>query len=451
MRTRGAFARGKARNGDSPSSKEKQQKSKSRRRDPQGRKGRACSCNSMQKNKLLNRRSVLGGWAAGLGVVEQNIRFQKDEKNYAANASGISERLGTGTSGSTSRSGDCVAQELGSGDYFQPGPYKVSNLKVEHTCSICFPRCLGDQCIIRVHMYYPAPSVSSVLELNQTNQANQSGGSCDGGGGGNVPAFSSPRNTKKPWPLAIISSGFLVNSDQYRSYAQHLASYGYIAVLYDKVENISSTIDDETSALFVSEIINWLESSSFREGLQTKSVYAVGHSRGGKISLLAAENDERIGAVCLVDPVDSNEYAPEGPGFPSAVKNLGLAPTLPIAIIGGGHSEDCIPMQSNYKRFFEGSQSPTMLCSVKEAGHFQYLDKTSMVQSAVCSEGKVAGRVVRDLSKAIIVAWAEIMLPQQDPILDYKNRAIRIKNSVDKWEKTNVEQGVDVNFELKGL
>ena len=74
-----------------------------------------------------------------------------------------------------------------------------------------------------------------------------------------------------------------------------------------------------------------------------------------------------------------------------------------------------------------------------------------MVQSAVCSEGKVAGRVVRDLSKAIIVAWAEIMLPQQDPILDYKNRAIRIKNSVDKWEKTNVEQGVDVNFELKGL
>ena len=225
----------------------------------------------------------------------------------------------------------------------------------------------------------------------------------------------------------------------------------YVCVLYDKVENLSSTIDDETSSLFVSEIINWLAGGQFEGGLQTEAVYAVGHSRGGKISLLAAERDERIGAVCLVDPVDSNEYAPEGPGYPSAIKAL-PAFSAPLAVIGGGHSEDCIPVQSNYKRFFEGASSRAMLCNVKEAGHFQYLDRTSMVQAAVCSEGKVASQAVRDLSKAVIVAWAEIMLPQRGAKADVKRQQLTMINaSVEKWLKTSVFQNADVNFEVKGF
>lgn len=50
-----------------------------------------------------------------------------------------------------------------------------------------------------------------------------------------------------PFPLAIITAGFLVASDQYRSYAQHLASWGYTVMLYDKLETVSDVLDDVTS------------------------------------------------------------------------------------------------------------------------------------------------------------------------------------------------------------
>lgn len=39
-----------------------------------------------------------------------------------------------------------------------------------------------------------------------------------------------------PYPLAIISGGFLVPAARYLSYAEHLASWGYVVLLYDKVE-----------------------------------------------------------------------------------------------------------------------------------------------------------------------------------------------------------------------
>ena len=37
-----------------------------------------------------------------------------------------------------------------------------------------------------------------------------------------------------PYPLALFTGGFLVPSQSYETYAQHLASYGYTVLLYDK-------------------------------------------------------------------------------------------------------------------------------------------------------------------------------------------------------------------------
>eukprot|EP00976_Prorocentrum_cordatum_P064387 1177478-Prorocentrum_minimum.AAC.4 len=53
---------------------------------------------------------------------------------------------------------------------------------------------------------------------------------------------------RPPFPLAIFSSGFLVESKQYLGYAERLASWGYVVLTYDKIENINSVRNDVVSA-----------------------------------------------------------------------------------------------------------------------------------------------------------------------------------------------------------
>ena len=63
---------------------------------------------------------------------------------------------------------------------------------------------------------------------------------------------------------------------------------------------------------------------SHQSGLSKKwfRCCAAGHSRGGKVSVLTALMDERVSALCLLDPVDNTKYAPLSVGFPSAVQAL---------------------------------------------------------------------------------------------------------------------------------
>jgi hypothetical protein len=105
-------------------------------------------------------------------------------------------------------------------DYTAPGPLAVQKLpKLEHTCIRCFPACQMNKCLLRVDVWYPK------------------GGHAIG--------------QAPPYPLAIFSSGFLVSSELYQSYARRLTSWGYTVMLYDKMETAVDPVDDELSASFV--------------------------------------------------------------------------------------------------------------------------------------------------------------------------------------------------------
>ncbi|CAK0850099.1 unnamed protein product, partial [Prorocentrum cordatum] len=107
-------------------------------------------------------------------------------------------------------------------------------------------------------------------------------------------------------------------------------------------------------------------------------VLLAGHSRGAKLSSLAALADDRVQGLCLLDPVDNTRWTEGRPGFPSACEAMhrtSVARPLPVAIVGAGAGGECAPGQANYLAFFAAAEGPAWLAVLPAAGHAQFLDR----------------------------------------------------------------------------
>eukprot|EP00210_Caulerpa_lentillifera_P008006 g7645.t1 len=257
-------------------------------------------------------------------------------------------------------------------------PYQPQRLpKLEHTCTECFPLCVGDGCLIKLQVMYPKVSKETSVST--------------------------------PYPVAIFSGGFLVKANEYVSYAEKLASWGYVSILYDKVETIMEPLDDVVSIDLVREIIDWTQSNPLMRKLaNSHSVYLIGHSRGGKVSVLAALDDSRVKSLCLIDPVDNTVYAPLGPRYPSAIAGVKSKHfDTPMMIIGSELGSDCAPVEANYRQFFNAARGPAMEVTIRDSGHFQFLDSHSSFVRALCLEGPTTDEEVRIITQSSMIAWGE--------------------------------------------
>ncbi len=70
-----------------------------------------------------------------------------------------------------------------------------------------------------------------------------------------------------------------------RSYAQQLASWGFAALLYD----LSDVLDDTLTVTYLRFLIDMCDRDRRLAAVaDPRTTYLVGHSRGGKLSTLAA-------------------------------------------------------------------------------------------------------------------------------------------------------------------
>ena len=142
--------------------------------------------------------------------------------------------------------------------------------------------------------------------------------------------------------VVVFTPGFLVQPEAYASYCIALASIGVPVVIYDKPGEIPmQPMDDVSSAQLLLAVMDWCEaqptlgawkrgggmgrpSAGTATAGTIKGLKAVkglhftlsGHSRGGKISVLAAAADRRGGRVSslvLLDPVDGSYDSVVGP------------------------------------------------------------------------------------------------------------------------------------------
>ena len=173
--------------------------------------------------------------------------------------------------------------------------------------------------------------------------------------------------TDGPRPLVSLSPGLLQNANAYDAYAQRLASHGIAAVTRDDPGVLSPTTDVTADILYV--VSTWLPAENADAAsplfgrVDLARIGLAGHSRGGKASLIAAENGAGIAWFGL-DPVDAAEFS----GGVQAREHLADI-HVPTAFLGMAVSSSCSPASDNYQVLFAGMPSPSVALTGVNAGH----------------------------------------------------------------------------------
>jgi predicted dienelactone hydrolase len=209
-----------------------------------------------------------------------------------------------------------------------------------------------------------------------------------------------PTSGTGPRALVIVSPGFQMARSQYASYARHLATWGFVAVLTDYAES-GFFLDHARIAADVPAVIDWALAQTAL-AIDPDRIATAGHSLGGKISVFAATLDARIKAVVGWDPVDSNN--------PSVAPEKMATMTAALAVVGevtngSGGGMPCAPSADNFQAFYGAAKSPALAMTVVGADHMDWVDDPSCTLCSFCSPGSALPELARTVTRRLDVAW----------------------------------------------
>jgi hypothetical protein len=200
-------------------------------------------------------------------------------------------------------------------------------------------------------------------------------------------------------PVVTVNAGTQQVNAAYTIYGKRLASYGIIALTQDDEGALAPTpnvVDDVTYVITTYVPANLAASADMtRVGLS-------GHSRGGKATLLAAENalKGKVKAWFGLDPVDVDFL-----GTPGALPNIGTI-GIPLGFAGATVSSNCSPANANYQVYYGAAAPPDVAVSIEGAGHFDFLDQSQAVAESYCTpEGTVDGTLALDTAAHYLMAF----------------------------------------------
>ena len=252
----------------------------------------------------------------------------------------------------------------------------------------------------------PAIDYGNVADAGPYQHTREDGIELPGADGRSMTTTICTPDSDETHALILLSPGFQLGRDLYESYCAHLASWGYIAVLQTYSEG-GFFMSHGNLAADTSGLIDWLESdgaASFPEW--NGQIGLTGHSLGGKLSLLAASQDSRIGAVVALDPVDSDDV----PVAPDRMQDV----EAPVLILGEmldstGSFQACAPEADNFRQFFDASRAGTIEIELFGAGHMDFLDNPNCIFCTFCQNGDLGGEVVQAIARRSMIGFLEII------------------------------------------
>jgi PKD repeat protein/predicted dienelactone hydrolase len=133
---------------------------------------------------------------------------------------------------------------------------------------------------------------------------------------------------RAPYPALVFAQATLSSPSNYSGWGDHLASWGYIVAIPDLPSE-----DEEVRASDVQHLVTYLEAenatstSPFFHEIDVDRFGLIGHSLGGRSTMMVAGRDGRIKAAVALDPAGNPlagwDYETEAPRI-----------TAPLAVIG---------------------------------------------------------------------------------------------------------------------
>jgi dienelactone hydrolase len=126
-------------------------------------------------------------------------------------------------------------------------------------------------------------------------------------------------------PLVVFLPGFGIGAGNYEATLRHLASHGFMVVAAEPPKG--KGINHAELARDASKVIEWASQDSRVDPIKTA---IMGHSMGGKVAVMTAAKDPRVGPVFVIDPVfQSPPFQPQDNVLSEQVAGL----KNPIAVI----------------------------------------------------------------------------------------------------------------------
>lgn len=257
-------------------------------------------------------------------------------------------------------------------------------------------------------------------------------------------------------PVLILSPGFMLSPTDFASYGSHFASWGYVTLLVALPGNMLNPTDHATLALTLSDVIDWIQaqvdnsSSVLDTPIELTQIGLIGHSMGGKISLLTAANDDRVKAVFGIDPVDATGGTPgsqPSPEYPSVTPERMSDITIPIVLMGettnsegGLFTPACAPADNNFEQYYLHATGPALVIDVLAANHMSFLDNPACLSCLACPSGTDDPAQTKRLTQGFAISFFESVL-QGNEVMKTQWLDVLLPENVDNglitWESKN--------------
>ncbi len=193
-------------------------------------------------------------------------------------------------------------------------------------------------------------------------------------------------------PIVAVGHGWLQSADKYADTMRYLASWGIIVVAPNTHRGLFSS--HQGLALDLSRALRMMAYSDLGAGRvrgDLRRLGVLGHSTGGGAAMLAAANDDGIGAVVTVTAAETS---------PSAVQAAGKVYAPSLHLIG---SKDDMA-ESDGARIARSCSGPAQLRMVDGSGHLGLAEGSSFVNGIIGADSdKKVQQVTRMLASAFFI------------------------------------------------